>query len=1205
MRANGWARIRRWVAAFGIAFLVDAGAASAEEAPDKPAAASTWTTARWFGANEQSNQGAPFRVTIDGGPGTSSESRLHVDGRTRIENVVRTEIQNKDPLRVSIENTDLKVKAELACEGGSAAASEPCASLRRIAQAAGRILPPGDGATMKAKLEVGDAHVPLSVPPQARVQLDTTGAQPLTLAGARIVLDPNAAEIRVKLDPLQIKADDLKVRLTGDEPRTVAPPRMLTAQQSVREAYAASTGLRVNVRYALVSVPDPRIPRHRRGFDLSIQAITRGFAKGEYSLDQFSLPWKADGKPDPGARNGAGTSAFTCDADKPCIGLMTFRSDRWRRDGESVDAGPAVDIWAIYLVGERQTSGIDQLAFVEALSRIRAQQLDADGAPFASTFESCPDSAPDRSEPPDPVPSQDVTGEVATPVFAPAFSGSMTSLYQALASTHRAAACWVPAISPARPAPLGAIHVQSYSATAKSNERMSQAFAALAPGIQLKPSLAVDDLTRMTRLVQELARLGIAGTSVALLTESSDYGYGVEESLRKAVAQDQKAPGGTLGAVVMFPPSISTLRLQFEASRASTMARAKGEAPRLPSDALELTIAEDDVGGDLPTEFTPQIMARAKDLQLSRELQSLARVRPRVVVISATEIRDRLFLARRVRDALPHAILVNLEADVLTAHPDYLAATRGMLVMSSTALAEEPQVRRDGSGAGTQRALFQSFATDDEALLFDAAYRLTGAEPSAQVAGTATYLYRVERTGLERHRTDPSGLGWFDRAIGWLYLAVTLSIVLVWTWSLPLSPLWRARVKRWTVRPALAAAKALRIDTGSAARVLDYLSAPCRAVAGLALRIWNASSYAHCVLGGAILALMCIYLRALQLQAVHIVFVFGAFAASLAVARVRNKRPDTSGAASALFRLDRQQARITVIECTILAVFSAFFLVALSNRVWLSSSFDLPWVGSLASIMVLACSIMAMVLLLEGARAYLHLRAALSECRIRIEAGQSSGSKAGPSTGSSRPLLGPWATLFIDSVGDVADVAFNFTPFAAQPRVDARFQNRLARDDDDENLSERWSARMKPGVAWPDDFALRIDLRIALGRQIEYLRESATGALMLAAFGIVAAYLYPIGALNVLLGANLLLMVTASASVVLLNLAFERDELLSVLFCGRDERIKWGPQFVFWLVFPVCATAATLALSLMPGVWQWKEAFIDPVIGWVAILKPN
>lgn len=44
----------------------------------------------------------------------------------------------------------------------------------------------------------------------------------------------------------------------------------------------------------IVVVPDPRVPRYRRLYDLSLEAIQMGMLAQNYALDRWSLRWRLD-----------------------------------------------------------------------------------------------------------------------------------------------------------------------------------------------------------------------------------------------------------------------------------------------------------------------------------------------------------------------------------------------------------------------------------------------------------------------------------------------------------------------------------------------------------------------------------------------------------------------------------------------------------------------------------------------------------------------------------------------------------------------------------------------------------------------------------------------------------------------------------------------------------------------------------------------
>ena len=59
-----------------------------------------------------------------------------------------------------------------------------------------------------------------------------------------------------------------------------------------REKVAAHFTSVSAVSLAMVAVPDPRVPRHRRAYDLSVVALIQGMLDAGYVLDRYSFPWR-------------------------------------------------------------------------------------------------------------------------------------------------------------------------------------------------------------------------------------------------------------------------------------------------------------------------------------------------------------------------------------------------------------------------------------------------------------------------------------------------------------------------------------------------------------------------------------------------------------------------------------------------------------------------------------------------------------------------------------------------------------------------------------------------------------------------------------------------------------------------------------------------------------------------------------------------
>lgn len=120
------------------------------------------------------------------------------------------------------------------------------------------------------------------------------------------------------------------------------------------------------IEYAILLVPDPRVPRHRRAYDLSITAVTRGMLAAGFVLDRYSLPWQ-DYLDDPSGQRKAGNGS-TRYVDDGKYGVLLFRDDAWRRDPSS-----AIRLRALYVVAETGSFGVQRDAFVRAATRLASK----------------------------------------------------------------------------------------------------------------------------------------------------------------------------------------------------------------------------------------------------------------------------------------------------------------------------------------------------------------------------------------------------------------------------------------------------------------------------------------------------------------------------------------------------------------------------------------------------------------------------------------------------------------------------------------------------------------------------------------------------------------------------------------------------------------------------------------------------------------
>ena len=254
-------------------------------------------------------------------------------------------------------------------------------------------------------------------------------------------------------------------------------------------------------------------------------------------------------------------------------------------------------------------------------------------------------------------------------LLGPNFSGSLDSLAQV---AYSAAAADLP--------PICAV---SASATAASNERI-RAFPQPHEGVLEFHSLALSDSTKLASLWGVARRLGADQPGrIAILSESSVFGHEVcrDEGLRSGDPHESARRRLCQHAVrLSFPANIADVRAGLRARKPE----ATSEIRKLMPQRRGLTL-EDGAGNgsELPHSLQSHLTAAGNELELRKAIRMLTVLQPRMVIVVATDIRDRLFLFDMLREGVPYAQLVDLELDQLMVHPEYMHATRGALLVGS------------------------------------------------------------------------------------------------------------------------------------------------------------------------------------------------------------------------------------------------------------------------------------------------------------------------------------------------------------------------------------------------------------------------------------------------------------------------------------------------------------------------------------------
>ena len=78
---------------------------------------------------------------------------------------------------------------------------------------------------------------------------------------------------------LAIALDGLNKSKSSGNPSQQDPVSQIPLNGDITKFYPDA-----DIKYAFVSLPDPRVPRHQRTFENSLDSITSGFSKNNYTL---------------------------------------------------------------------------------------------------------------------------------------------------------------------------------------------------------------------------------------------------------------------------------------------------------------------------------------------------------------------------------------------------------------------------------------------------------------------------------------------------------------------------------------------------------------------------------------------------------------------------------------------------------------------------------------------------------------------------------------------------------------------------------------------------------------------------------------------------------------------------------------------------------------------------------------------------------
>lgn len=236
-------------------------------------------------------------------------------------------------------------------------------------------------------------------------------------------------------------------------------------------------------------------------------------------------------------------------------------------------------------------------------------------------------------------------------VLGPSFSGSSPSLSLAIKNVLAAHQG------------LRTVRVVSGAATNLTNKAVIEQKD---PRVRFKATVLPNDF--MDAAIRSFLEAKGAGPIATLVESGTSFGA--------TMTQVQRPRGADDPTVFLFPYGISKLR--SDSARQFSVAG----APSLALTSRPLALEDLPVGSEQFPIVTPSSTSPIVELSLTALLESIRRERFGAIGIAATDERDVLFLANKIRFYVPNTLLYANWDSLLFSHPDALASTTGLIEAS-------------------------------------------------------------------------------------------------------------------------------------------------------------------------------------------------------------------------------------------------------------------------------------------------------------------------------------------------------------------------------------------------------------------------------------------------------------------------------------------------------------------------------------------
>lgn len=274
-------------------------------------------------------------------------------------------------------------------------------------------------------------------------------------------------------------------------------------------------------------------------------------------------------------------------------------------------------------------------------------------------------------------------------ILGPFYSGTTSSLQQSLGRV-------VPSLR------VPEVRIISGSATTATNKGDLEDDKGYGAKVTFAATTLPDNRCELREQLQR--HFGV--TRMAWLTESNTV-YGTSQTvpgtLPSAPSRSTECDALMVDVNFTFPLHISRLR---DLSPAGPPDR------QTVNTLLPLVLREAFTPSDAFPSLSPPLTSAGAEMMLRNIGRLISRERIHVVGITATDARDKLFLARAIRQMQPSVTFITTEANILYSHPDYSDSVRGMLVASSYPLTSFVPEMVPADAADARRVSFSSSAAE-------------------------------------------------------------------------------------------------------------------------------------------------------------------------------------------------------------------------------------------------------------------------------------------------------------------------------------------------------------------------------------------------------------------------------------------------------------------------------------------------------------